>query len=315
MNPHRTRRLTAGLALALGLALSPTAAGAADGFRTPTPAPPPPGGADDLAIPLPDLTIEAFDATEAEGEVTGRLTLSAPLTVDLSVSVTPLLLETDQWDFGCPTLTPHGCGWYLDVDIPAGTTTADLELSVWDDDGAEPAERFGFEANVHEEGIVDVGPAAEALLYDGAGLELGFVEDDPEALEGDPGSDGTLDLVVTADQALPVPVTFRVHTVIVGGYNGAGSGLDYQPVDVVAELPAGETTTTVEVPLIGDQLDEQPYEIFMAHLSDPSHGEIALSGGTTVPRILDDDAPVVTWKRPGGYQSPSRSARSAERTA
>ena len=195
------------------------------------------------------------------------------------------------------------------------STTADFEVSVWDDDGPEPAERFGFEADVYEEGIVDVGPAAEAILYDGSGLELGFAEDDPEAPEGDPGSDGTLDLVVETSQALPVPVTFRVHTVIVGGYNGAVPPGDYVPVDVVVELVAGETTATVEVPLVGDQLNELPYELLMAHVSDPSHGEIAFDGGTAVARILDDDGPVVTWKRPGGYQSPSRSARSAAFTA
>ncbi|HMJ75980.1 MAG TPA: Calx-beta domain-containing protein [Iamia sp.] len=307
-----TRRLTAALALALGLALIPTAAGAANGFTTPTVPPRPPVGPGGFTVPLPDLTVEAYDATEADGQVEGRLTLSSPLTVDLSVSVSPQLIDVNEWDLACPSPGGGGCGWTFDVDIPAGATTADFDLSVYDDDGPEPAERYGFEAIVWDEDIVDVGPAAEALLYDGSGLELGFVTSNPEAPEGDPGSDGTLDLVVEANQAVPEPVTFRVHTAIVG--ESADPGADYDPIDVVVELPAGETDVTVEVALAGDQLDESD-ELFFADVSDPSHGEIAFDGGTAVARILDDDGPVVTWKRPGSYQSPSRSALSAARTA
>jgi len=309
-----TRRLTAALALALGLALVPTAAGPADGFKTPTVPPRPPVGPGGFTVPLPDLTIEAFDATEADGQVEGRLTLSSPLTVDLSVSVTPQLIDVNEWDLACPNPGGGGCGWTFDVDIPAGATTADFDLSVYDDDGPEPAERYGFAAVVWDEDIVDVGPAAEAVLYDGAGLELGFAASDPEAPEGDPGSDGTLDLVVEANQAVPHPVSVRVHTGVVGGYNGALPGPDHDPIDVVVELPAGETDLTVEVALGGDQLDESD-ELFFAYVSEPSHGEIAFNGGTAVARILDDDGPVVTWKRPGSYQSPSRSALSAARTA
>ena len=113
---------------------------------------------------------------------------------------------------------------------------------------------------------------------------------------------------------MPHPVSFRVHTGVVGGYNGALPGLDHDPIDVIVELPAGETEVTVEVALVGDQLNESA-ELFFAYVSDPSHGEIAFNGGTAVARILDDDGPVVTWKRPGDYQSPSRSALSAARTA
>lgn len=314
MTPTRTRRLTAGLALALGLAVVPTAAGAADGYATPRPTPPPPVGSDDLAIPRPDLTVEAFDATEADGAVTGRLTLSHALTVDLHVDVSPRLIDTDQADFGCPDLTPQGCVWSIEADIPAGSTQVEVDLSVWDDDGPESAERYGFEAQVLEDHLVDVGAPIDAVLYDGSGLELSLVDDAPEALEGDPGTDGTLDLVVEANQAVPHPVSFRVRTGVVGGYNGALPGVDHEPVDVVVELPAGDTTLTVEVPLLGDQLSE-PDELLFGYLQDPSHGEVAFDGGTSVARILDDDGPVVTWKRPGGYQSPSRSARSAAFTA
>lgn len=316
MNRTTPRRLTVALGLALGFALAPTAAGAA-GYKAPTPAPPSPVGADDLAIPRPLLSVEIDDVDEHDFHLPGRLTLSAPLGQDLDTTVQVLFPDADPEDVNCPEVDfGSPCSWTLGVTVPAGVTEAPFELEILDDGLDEDAEVLRVAiGSAFPASAVRPGPADDAVIYDGSGLELGFADDNPEALEGDPGSDGTLDLVVEANQAAPHPVTFRVHTVIAGGYNGAVPPGDFQPVDVVAELPAGETTATVAVPLVGDQLNEAPYEILLAHVSEPSHGGIALSGGTTVPRILDDDAPVVTWKGPGGYQSPSRSARSAARTA
>jgi hypothetical protein len=308
------RRLAGGLALALGLALAPAAVGAAD-LKAPTPAPPPPVGADDLAIARPLLSIEIDDVSEDDFDMPGRLLLSAPLDQDLSTTVQVLFPDADPEDVNCPEVDfGSPCSWTLGVDIPAGETEAPFELEILDDGLAEDAEVLRAAVSfVHPANAVRLGTPDDAVIYDGAGLELGLGAD-PEASEGDPGSDGTLDLVVEANQAVPHPVSFRVSTGIVGGYNGATAGVDHEAVDVVVELPAGETTLTVEVPLVGDQLIEAD-ELFFGNLGDLSHGEVVLSGGSVVARILDDDGPVVTWKRPGGYQSPSRSARSAARTA
>ncbi len=286
-----TRTLIATTVLALGLVGAPTAAGAL------------PGG---YSTPLPRLTVELDDTTESAGLLEGRLRLSSPIADDLSVPLGVRFPDAGPWDVA---------GTDVDVDIPAGATELAFDIGVVDGDGPEAAELIGIEIEgAHPSGRVRTGRAATAVIYDGDGLDLALV-DDPEAAEGDPGTDGTLDLVVAADQAVPHDVTFRVRTSIAGGYNAATSGVDLAPVDVVVELPAGETGVTVAVPLVGDQLDEEPYELFFGTLSEPSHGEVALSGATTVARIIDDDGPVVTWERPGGYQSSSRSARSAALTA
>jgi hypothetical protein len=314
----RTRRLTAGLALALGLGLAPSATAGATGHKAPTPAPPPPPiGADDIVTARPLLSVELDDAVEAAGLIEGRLRLSSPLDTPLQVDVAYRFPGVGPQDLGCEWLSGGGCDHRLELELEPGTTLASFTIDVVDDGaGGEDAELVGVELeHPHPASAVRLGPAAEAVLYDGDGLELALADDAPEAPEGDPGSDGTLDLVVEANQAVPHPVTFRVRTGIVGGYNGATPPGDYAAVDVVVELPAGETTLAVEVPLVGDQLDEEPYELLFGHVQEPSHGEIAFDGGTAVARILDDDGPVVTWERPGDYQSPSRSARSAALTA
>ena len=310
------RSLALALALGLGLATSvATAAGAAGGYETPTPTPPP-IGADDLVTARPLLSVEIDDIDEHDFDLPGRLTLSAPLVQDLDTTVQVLFPDADPEDVDCPEVDfGSPCSWTLGVAVPAGATEVPFELEILDDGQDEDAEVLRVAiGSTYPAHAVRLGPADDAVIYDGDGLDLALV-DDPEAPEGDPGSDGTLDLVVEADQAVPHPVTFRVRTSAVGGYNGATPGVDHQPVDVVVELPAGATSIAVPVPLVGDQLDETDQELLFGHIEDLSHGEVALSGSPTVARILDDDGPVVTWKRPGGYQSPSRSARSAAFTA
>lgn len=310
-----TRHLTAALALALGVGLAPTAAaGAADGSAprpTPpppagghaiaTPAPPPPVGADDLAVERPTLSIELDDVAEVDLHMPGRLVLSSPLDVDLSTQVQVLFPDADPEDVSCPEVELGlPCSWTFGVDVPAGATEVPFDLEIIDDEIDEDAEVLRVAVtSAHPDSAVHVGPPADGVIYDGAGLELAIV-DAPEAVEGDPGADGTLDLVVEADQAVPHPVTFRVHTGIVGGDNGALPGVDHQAVDVVVELPAGDTTLTVEVPLVGDELVE-PDELLFGYVEDPSHGDVAFDGSTTVARILDDDTGVVGRPRLGGF--------------
>jgi hypothetical protein len=311
-----TRTLTAGLALALGLALAPTAAGAA-GSKAPNPTPtlPPPVGADDIATVRPDLSIELDDSTEY-AFTDGRIRLSSPLDQDLHVVVGILFPEVQPSEVWCETAPGGGCDHTRWLVIEAGDTVAEFEIeSIDPSSGDEDAELIGAEITsvTPQTAVAVADPSAEALIYDGDGLDLELVGE-AEASEGDPGSPGTLGFVVEADQAVPHPVGFRFHTGIVGGDNGATPGVDHAPVDVVAELPAGETTVTVDVPLVGDQLAE-PDELFFGYIDEPTHGKIWVGHSTAVGRILDDDQPVVTWKAPGGYQSPSRSARSAALTA
>jgi hypothetical protein len=289
------RRLVAAAALAVGgLALTPLVASAATvsppapgGYTTPTTTPPPtiPGGFKTPTAPLPDLTIDTWDASESDGSVDGQVHLSAPLDEDLFVTVNPLFITTNEWDFGCPEPGDGFCGWYIDLEIPAGQTGATFEMSIVDDDGAEPAEIFGFDAVVWDDGIVDVGPPAQAYLFDGEGIQLSLA-DEAESWEGDVGSNQTLDFVVTASQAPPEDLWVGFHTAVVGF--GATPDVDHEAVNEYFVLPAGQTEVTIEVPVIGDVLDEDD-ELLFGHIEDPSMGDIGLSDGTAVGRILDDD--------------------------
>lgn len=169
------RRLTAvaltgalGLGLALAVAPAPAAPG---GHATPAPAPPPPRGPGGYAVPRPDLTVELDDATEADGLMEGRVRLSHALTADLAVTVQVLFPSADPSDLACPTIEPWGgCPWTIDLAVPAGATQAAFDIGVHADDGTEPTEVVGVAiTHTHPAGLVDVGPAVEADLFDGDG--------------------------------------------------------------------------------------------------------------------------------------------------
>ncbi|MBF0325556.1 MAG: tandem-95 repeat protein [Alphaproteobacteria bacterium] len=71
----------------------------------------------------------------------------------------------------------------------------------------------------------------------------------------------------------------------------ARAGLDYSAVNGRLTFKAGETTTTIRIPIKTDTLDEA-HETFTLKLTKATGAEIAGPGTGTV-TILDDDAPVV----------------------
>jgi hypothetical protein len=117
---------------------------------------------------------------------------------------------------------------------------------------------------------------------------LTFSIHDAEVLEGDPGDGHVLSFEITGSRSSAADVTLRAHTGNLGFE--ATPGVDFTPIDEIVTMPAGATSTTVEVPVIGDT-DPEPEELVIIWLSDPSSGSIALSGSTALGRILDDDTP------------------------
>lgn len=113
---------------------------------------------------------------------------------------------------------------------------------------------------------------------------------DTEVIEGDPGDANTLSFEIVGSKASAIDVTFRAHTGNLGFE--AAPGVDFTPVDEIVTMPAGATSTTVEVPVIGDT-DPEHDELVIIWLSDPSSGSIDVGDGTALGRILDDDTPTI----------------------
>jgi M6 family metalloprotease-like protein len=127
---------------------------------------------------------------------------------------------------------------------------------------------------------------ATGATYPGCGFTVLVVPqvsiDDVFVVEG-PGGSAT-NAVFTVSLSGPSPVPTQVQFTTADGTATAGS--DYVGLNANAPFAPGETSTTLEVPVLGDFVDE-PDETFFANLHTPDG--LAIADGQGVATILDDD--------------------------
>jgi parallel beta-helix repeat protein len=106
------------------------------------------------------------------------------------------------------------------------------------------------------------------------------------------GDTGTTDAVVTVSlsSSSTQTVTVQYHTTPID----ATSGVDYQPVSGTLTFNPGETSKTVNVPVIGDTLDE-PDEYFLVQLSNATNASVSVSSNPPRVTIVDND-PAATFQ-------------------
>jgi hypothetical protein len=90
----------------------------------------------------------------------------------------------------------------------------------------------------------------------------------------------TFTVTLSAPSAQPVAVQYATVNCT------ATAGSDYQAASGALTIPAGQTTGTITVPVIGDRLGE-PNETFVVNLSGPTNATIG--DGQAVGTILDDE--------------------------
>jgi hypothetical protein len=113
-----------------------------------------------------------------------------------------------------------------------------------------------------------------------------------QVTEGNAGStDAVFTVTLSAASATPVTVDFATAD------NNATAGADYTPTTGRLTFPAGTTSLTVAVPVIGDEATEGN-ETFRLVLSNPSGATLGTATGTGT--IVDDDEVTATnpWKNP-----------------
>jgi hypothetical protein len=236
----------------------------------PTAAPPPP----------PQLGISDASVTEGNtGTSDAKFTVSMDRATDRAVTVdysTSNGTATAPSDYGSTTGTAL---------IPAGETRTTVSVPVNGDTDVEPDETFS----------VGLANAQNADIADGSGKGT-IVNDDepappPNVSIGDAsvaeGNTGTTNqsFTVSLDRPTTEPVTVDYAT----SDGTATASSDYEPMEGSATIPAGDTQTTVTVPVNGDWVRE-PREEFTASLSDAQNASIADGSATGV--ITNDDTNV-----------------------
>ena len=178
--------------------------------------------------------------------------------------------------------------------IPAGQTEATVSVQLLNDGDHEPTETFEVQLSDPTNGVIADGTGEGRILDDDAPT---ISIDDLSVFE----SAATAQVTVRLSRPAYDEVTLRYGT-------AAGTAIatsDYTARSRVAvTVPAGDTTATVSVPILADDVYEAD-EFFFVDLSDPAVAELS-SDTRAVITIVDDDArPTLSV---GGAQPVSESA-------
>jgi hypothetical protein len=168
-------------------------------------------------------------------------------------------------------------------------TTQKVTVKVTNDLVDESAEKYSLTISAGTPGFAGTIPAAPA---DSASTTI--VDDDVpivaiaplvQILEGDSGT-ALATLVVTLSQAPADAVTVPYSTQA----ESALAGSDFVAMDASIEIPAGQTTGTISIPIVGDTVSERP-EAFYVNLGTPTNAVLGSTGTQGGVAIFDNDPP------------------------
>jgi chitinase len=236
---------------------------------------------------LPVINVERVDITENDSGTGGpyayfQITLSEPSSDEISVSYRTAAGTAIDTDFS---------GLVLRNDtlvIPANTTTALIGMRVYGDDVDEVDEAFWLEL-LNPKGAVLAGGEPElstigvVLDEDGSGANLGLFVSSPTVYEDNVGTKSAV-IEVHLSQAYETDLTFAFQT----ADGTAEAGSDYVAAEGSVTFLAGQTSTSIEITINGDNAIEKTenFSLVLTPTDDIKNGSAAHVGLVT---ILNDD--------------------------
>jgi chitinase len=167
--------------------------------------------------------------------------------------------------------------------IPAGQSSINVDVDIVGDTVAEPDETL----------FVNLTGSTFATIADAQGVgtisndDVGALSiSDASVVEGDTGSK-EMTFTISSSQVLPHSVQFYISF---GGYYLAQRGVDYDGMDLILEIPAGQQSVTYAASVFGDTLDEED-EQFFALISQAT---CAIADAQGIGTIIDNDAPTLS---------------------
>ena len=225
-------------------------------------------------------TLSIGDVTIAEGN---SLTKTATFTVTLSAAQPgPVLFDVATANGTATAGSDYVAKSTTGVRIAAGATSKAFTVTINGDTTSEPDETF----------LVNLGNASGATIADGQGVGTIANDDnvatptisitDATLVEGNSGNT-FMNFTVSLSQAAASTVTYNAAT----SDGTATANSDYVAQNWGLNFPAGSTTLSLQVPVIGDSLPE-PDETFTINLSNVVGATIADGQGTGT--ITNDDS-------------------------
>jgi arylsulfatase A-like enzyme len=229
---------------------------------------------DDTAPPPPSMpSLSVADVAVSEGH---EGTVAAPFLLTLSEPAPTNVLISYQTTDGTATAGTDYHSLTGTIRIRAGRTNGIVSVPVTGDVLDEPTEKFSLTLTAASGATIADGNAVGTIVDDDEPPVVSIA--DASAVESDP----TMTFTITLSG--PSGGTVKVAYATVNGT--ALAGKDFKRTEGTMKIPAGETAASIQVPLLGDLLDE-PDEIFFVSLSALSGTVMGddLAAGT----ILDDD--------------------------
>jgi hypothetical protein len=218
--------------------------------------------------PQPNITVDDPTAPENGGPLTFTISLDKPAGVDVNVNyATSQNSATDGADYTGVSGT---------ATILAGATTTTVDVPLLDDSTYEGDETLNLDLSGAVHGVVSDAQGQGTITEDDPMPSIDV--DSPIVGEGD----GTATFTITLDTAAAVDV----HVDYATSDASATDGADYTGQTGTATILTGDTSTTVDVPVLDDNTYEGD-ETFSLDLSNEVNGTLGTSSGTAT--ISDDD--------------------------
>ena len=233
----------------------------------------------------PNITVDDPSAPENGGPLTFTISLDNPAGVDVNVDyATSDNTATAGTDYTAVSGT---------ATILAGNTTTTVDVPLTDDSVYEGDETLNLNLSGAVHGVVSKAQGQGTITEDDPKPTISV--DSPSVGEGD----GTATFTISLDAAAAVDVNVDYATSDITATDGA----DYTGVSGTATILAGDTTATVDVPVLDDSIYEGD-ETFSLDLSNAANGTLGTPSGTAT--IADDDpAPDVDIAPAQGFEGNS----------
>ncbi len=222
---------------------------------------------------VPNITVDDPVVAENNGPMTFTISLDAAAAVPVQV------------DYATSDNTASAGAHYTAKSgtavIPAGSTSTTVNVALLDDAVYEGDETLNLDLSGAVNGSISDAQGQGTITDDDPAPTISV--DSPSVGEGG----GTLTFTISIDAAAAVDTSVDYAT----SDGSATDGQDYTGQSGTATIPAGSTSTTVDVPLLDDTVHEGD-EIFSLDLSNPVNGQGTPSGTATISD--DDGAPDVS---------------------
>ncbi len=186
------------------------------------------------------------------------------------------------------------------VVIPAGSTTATIDVTVSDDALLESSESVTLTLSTitgGDSGITLGSPLAATIsIADNDTATVSIAANDASASEPTPTNNGqfTVTMSKVNNTSSPITVTYTL-----GG--SADNGVDYAPLSGSVAIPVGSSVATVNVNVLGDTIVEAN-ETVVASLTGVSNAAVATVAGSSTVTIADNDSAAVTVAASNGSE-------------